>query len=282
MRRSAFTLIELMVAMAIAMVLAGVTIVTFMQVRSLIRRSEAKMAMYDSASVIYAKFSQSAGALMQHCALVAQTDSDSVDLIFMRGKEDAWDWKLWKRYKIDTDMVWEEWRWVKSKGIFYQTSSTPLRTFTNAGQPYDALPQPRRYLDDTNPRTTLDDNRYFQHSTVAGDDGDGTDLANSLRPVLQNVSDLKIQLIAQDGTVSDLAAGANSVLVRQGVWMDGRISDTISAAPTDAEYGTSSIAKRPKLIRLRFTLTDNAVDPRAPLSQTFSFSFDLPGLAVAR
>ncbi len=95
-RRSAcgFTLIELMVSMAIAMALASLAVVAFVQIRSVVRRAEARMALYDSAQAIYVRMNQSFGALMQHCAFIGQSDSTGVRLIFMRGKEDAFDWQM--------------------------------------------------------------------------------------------------------------------------------------------------------------------------------------------
>lgn len=284
--RCAFTLIEVLVAMALAMLLMGMSLEAFFQIRQLVKRTEARMAMYQSAQVIYTKLYQSLGAAMQHCAFVVLSDANGIQLIYMRGKEDVGDWRLWERTRINTDLVWEGWRWSKLTAILSQGSSRPQRSFSYRGQAYDALPQPRRFLDPVDPLSTLDDNRYFPHAVTAvpGDYGDYSDLTDQLVPVLGQVSDLTIQIVAQDGTidtVSTAAPAAPVTLVRQGVWMDGRVGPALSATPTAAMYATSEIAKRPKIVRVLFTLTDSATDPRADLTQTFSFSFALPGLAAA-
>jgi hypothetical protein len=75
--------------------------------------------------------------------------------------------------------------------------------------------------------------------------------------------------------------------------MDGRVASTSTPAtwpsptgtkprlqPTVTDYSISEIAQRPKLLRLRFTIDNPSADPRAALTQTFCFSFALPGLAV--
>lgn len=287
-RTHGFTLIELMVSTAIAMFLASMCVTAFLGIRQLVRRAEARIAMYDTAQVLYTRLNQSTAQLMQHCALVARCDAGAVELTFMRGKEDHWDWKLWERKKVGSDLVWERWRWEKGAtgGILYQASSHPVRGFVQSvaggSQKYQVLPQPRRWLDPADPLATLNDNRFFRSTAVAGDMGDSTDLDNNLLPVLSQVSDLSIQLVNHDGSTDTLSTASSQTLVRQGVWMDGRVGDVLSATPTVAAYSASGIAKRPRLLRLRLTVTDRIADPRSDLVQTFSFSFALPGMAGAQ
>lgn len=169
-------------------------------------------------------------------------------------------------------------------------------------------PQPRRYLDPADPTGgpalsgpavgRLDDNIWFpsaadptvsaiNYGTPANpipepeDIGDYTDLQRALQaPAFTQVSDLALQIVLHDETVLTVDDSADATIVLQGVWLDGRIGaggrDATLAPPND--FPASDIAKRPKLLRARFTLTDR----KASVSQSFAFSFAWPALAPSR
>lgn len=240
-----------------------------------------------------------------------------VRLILMRGKEDTEDWRSSGSVagiRFKTDLVWDEWLWQESTGTLKAATSSPVRTveitslyspgsgpnlqITDWWQSIKNLPQPRRYLDPAKPTLHLDDNIYFPRAPVAGevamvsaanpsDVGDFTDLQRNLRPVLQQVTAgpksadpaFVIQLVSHDGVVTTIDDSVTSTHVFQGAWLDGRLASPLTApqvfTSTVDPSQRSDAAKRPKLIRLRFTMWDQ----RAKVTQTFSFSFSLPGMA---
>ena len=93
-----FTLIELMVSSALAILLAMVATSAFLQIRRAVARSEARLAMHADAERIYASLHRRLGSLQQTGALVyastAQSSSrgGSVSLVFLRAKEHPIDW----------------------------------------------------------------------------------------------------------------------------------------------------------------------------------------------
>jgi prepilin-type N-terminal cleavage/methylation domain-containing protein len=282
--RRGFTLLEVLISTAIAVTMAGISVGAYVQVRKTILRSEALLAMHDRAQGIYNACYRDLQATMPDCALVIVADSDGVDLVGMRGKEDSFDYDP----SVDTyssDLVWFEWRW--KDGALANGRSTGVRRFTASnrlvfgrtdyrGMSFVNLPQPRRWLDPTQPFATLDDNVYFPDASGASradplDLGDRADLLRNLAPVATGVKDLTLQCVLHDGTTETFDGATPRTLVIQGAWMDGRLAPRLSDPP---DFATSAAAKRPELLRLRFTLED----PRIALRQTYSFSFALPGL----
>lgn len=187
------------------------------------------------------------------------------------------------------------------------------------GSTFRTVVQPRRHLDPIHPFggpdpldptvSRLDDNMWFPDTAAPGypdpdplrrrtksllddvaaykiteDVGDYSDLQTALRtPMFENVTDLCWELIPHDESlasarIDDGASGPPPAtpLVWQGVWLDGRLGSGPSASLVPPQvFAGSDAARRPKLVRLRFTLTH----ARTGVSQTFSFSFSLPGLA---
>lgn len=315
-----FTLLELMISTALAMLMAGLSISAFIQTRKMVQRAEARLAMYASAQRLHTYLNRTLSSVQQSCVFVGfstaatrsgdATDPGVVKLVFMRGKEHLWDFTPPDSSSIEgaavtSDLVWEELEWRRATGALRSgassqgTSAAPGRSFTPTassfvrngidygGKRFIVAPKPRRRVDPTSTATVvngLNDDLLFPDGSAvpvslanATDDvGDLSDAERNLAPLLERVSDLSLQIVAHDGTVTDLTDGAtrNPPLVLQGVWLDGRLAPTLDAAPA---FVASDLAKRPRLLRLRFTLVD---DLRRPgLSCTFSFSFALPGLA---
>jgi len=303
-------MIELLVATAIAMAMAGLATSALIQVRKMIIRAEATLTMNTQALSIYSQLDRQLGALQQSCALVVTstattgTTGGEVRLIFMRGKDDLYDFSFAppSPTPMNSDLVWQEWDWQQGAQAVYAASSTPNRSFAptasfkpdNAsdykGFTFETVPQPRRVLSGTAPTMAdpggLDDNLWFRDfSSSAGslasasDIGDYTDLQNNLVPcTVSTVSDWSLQLVAHNGAVTTIDDSTTSTLVIPGVWLDGRmvpatgVNTKLSSA---VDFADSPLPLRPRVLRLRFTLTDTT----AVISRTFSFSFALPGLS---
>jgi hypothetical protein len=211
--------------------------------------------------------------------------------------------------------------------------------FDNLPQPRRWLDpaHPEYTLDDNRYFPPAGDPTYATSQASPGDVGDWSDLQNNLRPIQSQVTDFSLQVVFHDGrdvhplTVDDTTTATT---VFSGVYMDGRMpapgapagptgqpqwpsclpgaappgqADLSLTAPqaTPAQFPSTAIANRPKLIRVRFTLMDprtasvsnrqinNAVragnaalaatliaaQQKSALSLTFSFSFPLPGMA---
>jgi prepilin-type N-terminal cleavage/methylation domain-containing protein len=316
MKRSrGFTLIELLVSTALASLLTAVCITAFQQGRANIERSEARVRMHANAQGLYMYMQRSVSSLMQDCALVSSTTKSSgpgtgdITLVFMKGKEDENDW-LWQAQTtiMNSDLQWEVWRWrAATQNLSIGTSSNQLvfqiqKSYKPNGkddyngQQFLNLDAPRRTLSATNPWADLDSDIYFPTpgTTVSAvcpgqDVGDWTDLCQNMKTVLTHVSDFSLQIVRFDGTVDTVDDTTTTLNERDGVWLDGRIATATAAAlapnyqsplfypDTSTFFPGSAITLRPRILRVRFTLTD----PPTGASQTFSFSFAMPGLAGA-
>jgi len=313
--RPGFTMIELLVSIALATVLTAVCISAFQQGVANIKRTEAKVRMHANAQTVYAYMEHSLSSLMQDTAIVtASTQSTGpgtgdVTLIFMHGKEDEtdWIWLLGQTYQ-NSDLQWEIWKWTAATQQLSVGTSSNNRCFTVTSsfkpdgyndylnQTFLNVDQPRRTLSATNPYLDLDSNVYFPTSATpgatvsaasTGDIGDWTDLNTNRLPVLTSVSDFAFQLVDCDATYTTIDDTATTLNEIDGCWLDGRIATATAsaAAPnyqfpvmypdTQTYFPQSAFAHRPRLLRVRFTLTDAA----SAASQTFSFSFALPGLS---
>jgi hypothetical protein len=188
-------------------------------------------------------------------------------------------------------MVWTQWRWDRASQTISAGKCANYRSFTNQtswvpssgpssddfnGSTFFTTPQPRRVLDAFQPWTTLDDNfwRVDAAKRDANDVGDGTDLRNQTKPAIRQVSDCQLELVMADGSSQAYDGGSARTDVFNGIPMDGVITTLPSGDSVDNRFKASEIARRPRLARLRFTLTD----ARADLHQDFSMSVALPGV----
>jgi prepilin-type N-terminal cleavage/methylation domain-containing protein len=308
-RSRGFTLIELLVATAIAMAMAALATTALIQVRKMIMRAEATLAMNTQALSIYSQLDRQLGALQQSCAIAITstattgTTGGEVRLIFMRGKDELYDYALSmpNPYPLNSDLVWQEWDWQQTTQAVATASSSPNRSFSAPTgfkpktnllqyQGFEVVPQPRRILSATSPTMAdpggLDDNIWFRNPITAtgslcspADVGDFSDLQNNLVPcTVTQVSDWSLQLVAHNGTVTTIDDSASTTVSIPGVWLDGRMVPPagLGSTLTDAvDFAHSPVPARPRVLRLRFTLTD----AKAVISRTFSFSFALPGLS---
>lgn len=188
MRSKAFTLIELLISTALAMLLAAVAISTYYQVRRAVARAEAGMAMCDSAQTVYAYMHAASGSLQQSCAMAAYAhergsagpvpEAGEIRLVFMRGKEHVSDFVSLASAEssayVRNDLTWEMWHWRRSDRTFsvgvnsWGDTTDPGRSFLSGaftpvpatgaavnynGARFFVTPQPRRTLDWSSPMT---------------------------------------------------------------------------------------------------------------------------------
>lgn len=171
--RSAFTLIEVMTAVSIAMVLAGVSTTALVQIRSMVKRSQLRIALHQRAETVYLHLQHEFAALQHSGPVVVDAtggSSPSLRVLHLATKLDNWDWN-WPREggnetssrainRDSSDTRWQllEWNGATADQRLYAATSSASRTFTPAGNlrnpslttiNYDGraflnLPQPRR------------------------------------------------------------------------------------------------------------------------------------------
>ena len=293
--RSAFTLIELLISLTIGLLLVSVAFAGFRQVRKTIDRSTARLDMHQRAAVVYRGMRADLSAQMPNCAMFVRSIIDdpltpiiegpAVEMVFMRGKIDIdnWNWSAqWSRDN-NSDMVWAQWRWDQASGTISAGANRWQRKFTNQidwpppsgpasnnlnGTSFTVIPLPLRAVDPSGPWSSLDLNVIRTDKTKRDpeDLGDGEDLKRETRPVIRQVTACTLQLVMSDGSSLTYDGSATKSGVFEGIPMDGKFVDT--------DFKKSAIARRPRLVRLRFTLSD----PRLDLDQSFSYSLQLPGM----
>jgi type II secretory pathway pseudopilin PulG len=326
-----YTLIELLVSITIATAMCALAMSAFLQIRNMVNRAESRIAMHAAAQSLYGALHRSLSSAAPGCAVVLYstpvvTDpltgiptGGDVTLIFMHGKEDTEDF-YWdgaskpKALQLESDLLWEQWKWNAATATLSSATSNPTRSFTitqplttsgisYTGRGFDALPQPRRAfaaVDAATLRRAMDDNIYFPNTAAVGsnppfttsigapgaygDVGDFDELQALSVPVLAQVTAFSVQVVAHDGTVTPSATtavdgSASSFTLFKGVWQDGRLNEPLpgvlnNSLTTPQSWAASAAAKRPAIVRIRFTVTD----ARVGLSEPFTFSFALPGM----
>ena len=218
----AFTLIEVLVAVTIAMMLMAVITGILFQVRKMSARTEARLVMHERAALVHAQLMRRVTAANQSCGLVMEWDGGYMRLLFMRGVLDNNDWNnvsdsisngvnadytFWPSFS--SDQVWELWEWSQSEHVLRVATSSVLRKYrlnstTLGGIPYNnnpmvGLAQPHRVFDPASWKDTLNSNLMFPDYTrrptptsrlrdipgmMADDVGDWQDLRRRLVPIL--------------------------------------------------------------------------------------------------
>lgn len=297
----AFSLIEILISTTLALTLASLAIGAFYRVTNMVRSSQARLAMHASAQLLFNQLHRDLSATQSTCAFVAGCeivaggmDAGNVRIIFMRAKERNDEFGNTTTSLNYSDLVWQQILWKSASRELLIASSSGNRSFTFGsftpagstnynGQQAQTVAKPRRTLDVSDPIGAtvdgLDDNVLFPSPSNhrlsiahADDIGDFTDLERNLIPVANNVIDLTWEIICHDGTSVTINGSGPSLHVFQGVWLDGRMAPTLIGNPI---YGNSAIAKRPRLLRLQFSLSDPVTDALC----SFSFSFQLPALS---
>jgi prepilin-type N-terminal cleavage/methylation domain-containing protein len=293
MRRArGFTLIEVLVSITICLALCGLATSIFFQVRAIMRRTEARLELHNTARFLFESMRRDLMAMEQAGAFYIETTADAhpelppgdsghtgeIRLTFLRGRLDNQDFNpdddgggaprsdlVWTQWKFDQHITalctgsnararyWRIWKhWIDGSGNdFGQVNQW------RAGHLYMGMPQPRRVAG-TNAQTTLDDDRFDKD--YDGDVGDYMDLMGHMTPVCRNVSAFQLEAVLAGGKVVNADIGSTKVTALDGEYVDGRVLGSTSAQPHRF---------RPRLIRVRFDLTD----AESKLTQTFSFSF---------
>jgi hypothetical protein len=270
-------------SITIGMALAVLATTAFFQVQAIMRRTEARLRMHNSARFLYQALRSDLLALQQDGAMWIETSQDSgagdgdVRLTFLRGKQDTMDYDVAYGYgaynSVITDLVWTQWKWDQRHRALCCGSSTPVRTW-NVGVDWIApgplqvnfknhhfrnMPQPQRVAG-TNAATTLDSNRYG--SPDPHDIGDYADLAPRVTPVARDITRFDLEVVLNDGSTVRADTSAARTVPLDGCYVDAR----------DPATGTKPNLRRPRLFRVRFEMTD----PELKLTQSFSFSFRAP------
>jgi len=285
--RRGFTLLEVLVSLTVVMVLAGTATASFLQLRSLTRRVQARQALSDTARIAFDRLRGECDAMVHAGAWwLGPTAGGGVELVFLRGRVDMLDFSFGAEVREPafgainptalTDLLWTRLAWDPATRTLGLGGSSPLR-MCKLAQPWRSpggrdfqgavavfLPQAVRQAG-TDPRTALDAHRLGNGDP--GDLGDYGDLLANTVPLATGCTDLAIQAVLADGSVVDAAAG----VAGDGLPVDGR---------------GAAWAKRPRLLRLRFTLQapDSRIDPATGLDdpasviqQTFSLTFRTAG-----
>jgi hypothetical protein len=308
MPRAAFTLVEVLVSVALGMLLMGLSWAGLSQARNIIQRTTVRTELHAQAATVRACLAQESADLHPGCALLAEARTDpasglpQIDLTWMGSVRNN------DRYGFTTDayagyrsaLVWARWRWEGTSagglGRLLHGVSSDLRTseflpsWGGAEAFSPAIGDSLRFGTFAGPRRSaarpLDDNDFrlldnYGKTAFATRNrpmtGDGTDLANRLVPVHQRVRSYRLAFVGASGTelnsltLADCAAGVRHGF--DGCWLDARDPATIAA--------------RPVLLRISFTLVDgragqalaDAGDPSV-VSQTFGFSLPLGGFTT--
>jgi len=298
-RRSAFTLLELLVSMALIAVIITVASTTFFQMLTMAKRLQALQTMDAAAKTTYEKLAGEV-TVIHPCAalwLRSKASTKDVEFVFMRSKFNRLDY-VDTKFPWDvgsdlgyTDLVWSRWHWnASTETLKVSTSRTCRWTSVRNDQARDfwkisggskmgdtistfvSIPQLRREtgtaLNPNDPEKLLDLNSW--DTNEATDIGDYSDLKLNAVPMLYNCTALSIELKNLDGSTRTADGSADLAWAAPGTYVDGQ--------------DHANLADRPSLVRLRFTLTaqTNSTlrfdrdDVSANTSRVYSFSFTAP------
>jgi prepilin-type N-terminal cleavage/methylation domain-containing protein len=173
-RRSAFTLIELLAALAIAMILAGLCTTALVQIRNMVQRAQLRIGLHQRAESIHTHLDNIFSSLLHSGPLVVDMVGDGggatprLRLLAMTAKTDNWDWN-WPTgsgsMNMDTsDIRWQLVDWNAADRGLYAATSTPSRTFSqydtslkNPAKPnIDFLVGNARFINAPQPRRRLE------------------------------------------------------------------------------------------------------------------------------
>lgn len=281
MSRRGFTLVEVLVSIALGMTLSGLCLATFLQLRSTVRRAHARLELHNAARFLQHTLAHELAALQQDAALWIETKRDSgagdgsIRLTFLKAKTDNADFTFDLDYgaytSMLTDLVWAQWSFDQRLRALSTGASSTYRQF-NVGVDWIAapgrnfrdhrfrsLPTPRREAG-PDARTVLDRNRWG--SPDPADIGDYTDLERRSAPVMTGVVSVVFELVLEDGTTVRADTTADQTIALDGCFVDARVPAA----------GTRPSRRRPRLIRVLVELVDRGTG----LTQPFSFSFQPP------
>ena len=324
-----FTLIELLVCLAIGSMLVALATTAFFQTRTLVRRSQARLAMNNSARFIFEDLRADLTTMMPHCAWFVDATGNQVRLVFMKSKTQIVNFDTRMEFGFNaqdlTDLVWCEWQftppaagsptgilatginadqrvftldksWKNPGGYDYRDTGDDSHGYNYSGDAqtvgnmntFANVPKPRRIAATVaaaapqNPATAdasiLNDNGYLTGSIA--DTGDWTDLNQNLVPVNRNITDFQMQFLLMDGSLINASVAGGGQYACNGVYMDGRATgDAVVPIDGVAIHDSAKLdnAKRPRLIRVMFTMLDRPTG----VTESFTFSFQGPDMLPA-
>lgn len=282
-RKDSFTLIELLIAMALTLTVIVVATTALVQLLTMIRRLQSRQNMDAVAKVISERFRREVTSMQPGAAvwLRATASPATVELVFMKGKEMPTDFPLTVgQARLGfTDLLWTRWHWDSAGEVLSAAESTSARwTMIGKGKKRDfwkfapgdpdpdtngpvfatllSIPSLRRQTGTAakpdDPQAVLDLNGW--QSGEPGDTGDYTDLVRVARPLALHCTAVTIEVQSLDGTVQSADGSVDQAWSASGSLVDAR--------------DKPDLGRRPSLVRLRFTLADPAIGT----ASTFSFS----------
>lgn len=269
--RSGFTLVEILVSLALMAFLLATATYAFSQVKKMTERIQARQAMHNTARQVYERFRGEISALHQGGAFYLRSSGtgDDIELVFLSGRYDLRDFDgpaYDQSEEFTVDHLWSRWHWGGPGQPLTAARNRPLRRFTLTddwspdgavnykGQTFAIIAQARREAG-PDAATSLDRNAFGTPSPA--DRGDYSDLLDQAQPLALACTDLALEVVLTDG----------SVITAQ---PDVATSHAIDGLSVDGAVG----GNRPRLIRIRFSLRDARLD----LEEPFSFSIQAPGV----
>ncbi|MBN8525219.1 MAG: prepilin-type N-terminal cleavage/methylation domain-containing protein [Planctomycetes bacterium] len=319
MRRAGFTLIEVMMAVAIAMAMVALASGVVFQIRKMSDRASARLAMSRSSALVHGQLAQRIAAAAPGQAMVLEWRAGRMRLLFMRGVVDVNDWEysrdagnndnnadfgFWSTFS--SDLVWELWEWSRADHVLRSATTRNQRSFRLRGESvggisygdhfFAALPQPRRTLQAATWRDELNGNLLFpdysraatdrlagRRGLVPGDVGDWTELSDRLVPVLSGSSSDR-QVAADPSTwdgVVDFAIRIETVDGTVHEMTQESVDSTIVIQGTRCDGVSTGIADAtvPGRRSALLKLCWTLRDRRSGLSMPYSYSLPFPALA---
>jgi prepilin-type N-terminal cleavage/methylation domain-containing protein len=289
-RNSAFTLVELLVSMALIAVVITTATTAFVHMLKTTRRLQAMQTMDATAKATYEDLNRKVTAMHPGSAvwLNSTSSTNSVELVFMHGKMSPYDFPD-SKHEYDsgqemgfTDLLWSRWKWSKSTGIlevgdgrsgrWFLVNGAQARNYwkipsgsnmrNNYYSSFLSVPQPQRETGTTLSPNTAKDllNTNSWQSGESNDIGDYDDLLLNARPQLFDCSEFTIELRTVNGSTVTADGTSNLNWAAPGSYLDGR--------------NQSGLGERPTTVRIRFTLTD----PATKTSNMYSFSCEAPSI----
>lgn len=286
--RRGFTLIELLISVSIIVAITTAAVTATSQMLVLTRRLQAFQTMDASAKTLIEKLSGEVAA-MHPCAAVwlSSDPTNGVEFVFMYCKptpRGSYESKLpvgVGRNMGFTDTVWSRWHWSGATGIVSVATGRSGRWVAIAndqGRDYWKIPSGSRMgasissfltiprlvretgtsTSPMNPKDILNANAW--QSGEPTDVGDYDDLVLNMRPLLENCTNLTIDIRCSDGLVKTANGVTPLSWAAPGSYVDGR--------------DQMNLSDRPSLVRIRFTLTD----PATGANRIYSFSCATPSI----
>lgn len=318
MRRSGFTLIEVLLAVALATGVVGLAAGIVFEVRAMSDRASARMAMARRSALVHAQLMQRITAAAPGQAMVLEWKGGHMRLLFMRGVLDNNDWNylddtisggtnadysFWPT--LSTDQVWELWEWSQEDHVLRSATTRVMRKFWMDGQsingvgynnvPFATLPQPHRTLQPATWRHELNANILFpdygasasdglagRRGLAEGDIGDWTELSSRLVPVLAGEASERqgADPASWDGVV-DFAMRIEKLDGSCYELTPDQPDDTIviPGVRTDGAAGGAAGAAAPGSRPVLLKLCWTLRDRRTRLSMPFSYSIPFPAFS---